>query len=225
MKFKQLILPVPWALSKRSSDFIINPCNSYAFKWLEKWPLKVQGNFACLVGEKGAGKTHLANIWAERMNAYIMNPPLNVFDRWYNTLFECEEQRFFVLDDADEVEEEMSLFYIYNTIKDKNAYILMTAKTPPNKWKLSLNDVKSRVSTMNVIQIQRPDEDAMKLILKKMFSQRGILVKDNIVDYIVNRIERSYESINYWINRIDRNLLDKKLGASLHSIRDIIKQR
>ncbi len=220
---KQLSLPIIWAFSKKRKDFVVSDCNLYAFEWLEKWPFKIKDNFVCMVGEKGSGKTHLSGIWAERLNADIINASDDVFNKWYNIVTSENTQKYFVLDDADLIKDDILLFYIYNTIKEKNAYLLMTAATSPNKWDLKFKDIKSRLSTLNIIRIQKPNESAITSIIEKMLLQRGILAKENVISYISNRIERSYESINYWINKLDSLLIDKKSGLSIKIVKEVIK--
>ncbi|MDR0695703.1 MAG: hypothetical protein LBF56_02970 [Holosporales bacterium] len=216
---QQLVLPISWSFSKEASGYVVTECNEYAVKWLEKWPFQSRGNFVCLVGEKGAGKTHLATLWATRQNAEIINTTDEVFSKWYNISLEKTQQKYFVLDDADELKDDVLLFYIYNTIQSQNAYLLMTAKTYPCTWHLELDDVKSRLATVNVIRIQRPTEAAMNSIIERMLLQRGIRTTPAITEYIANRIERSYESINYWISRIDHHLISKKAKASINNIK------
>ncbi len=221
MQLRQLPLPIEWAFSYKPSDFVVSDCNKYAFNWLEKWPFKIHENFVCLVGESGSGKTHLAKIWASRLHAEFINCADEMFNKWLDLSSHDSEQKYFVLDDADAVLDEVLLFYIYNAIKEKDAYLLLTAKTPPSKWNLSLQDVKSRIATVNILNIHRPDEAAVNSIIKKMLEQRGILAKENVVSYIANTIERSYESINYWINKIDQNI-DKGQKASLQIIKAVL---
>ncbi|MDR0942720.1 MAG: hypothetical protein LBM19_03885 [Holosporales bacterium] len=223
MELRQLVLPVSWAFPRKASDFVVSDCNSYAFEWLEKWPFRIRDNFVCLVGEKGSGKTHLANIWAARQNAEIISSLDEAFNKWYDISSSDVPQKYFVFDDADELNDDVLMFYIYNTIKAKNAYLLMTAKTYPYKWNLKLSDVKSRMSTVNIIRIQRPNEKAISSIIEKMLLQRGIPAKKPIIEYIANRIERSYESINYWIKQIDEKLTDEKSKISLKFVKTIIK--
>jgi chromosomal replication initiation ATPase DnaA len=216
---QQLVLPISWTFSKAASGYVVTDCNEYAVKWLEKWPFQRHDNFVCLVGEKGAGKTHLATLWATRQNAEIINATDDGFSQWYHISLENPSQKFFVLDDADELRDDVLLFYIFNTIKSQRAYLLMTAKACPCAWQLGLEDVKSRLTTANVIKIQRPTEAAMNYIIEKMLLQRGIRASPAIIEYIANRIERSYESINYWILQIDQYLISKKAKISINNVR------
>ncbi len=215
---RQLPLPISWAFSKDARDFVVSDCNRYAFEWLEKWPLKIQSNFVCLIGEKGAGKTHLAHIWADRLGAEFLKPE-NAFSQWYDLANAESNQKYFVLDDADMLGDDILLFYIFNTIREKNAYLLMTSKQYPNKWELKFEDIKSRLATVDSIRIQKPNEKAMVSIIEKMLRQRGLIATHEIVEYLANRIERTYESICYWVNKIDSNQFDKKHKLNIQDIR------
>jgi chromosomal replication initiation ATPase DnaA len=220
---KQLVLPISWAFPRDASGFVVSSCNEYAVKFLEKWPFVIRENFVCLVGENGSGKTHLSMMWATRLNADIFSLRRgNIINGWLD-LSGSSSQKFYVLDDADELDDDMLMFYIYNTIKAKNAFLLMTAKTYPTIWPVKLRDVKSRMSTVNVVRIQKPDEMAVPLIIEKMLYQRGLSICDGVAQYISTRIDRSYESISYWIGVIDSKLIGKKMKVSLALIRSILR--
>lgn len=212
-RYKQLTLPVPWSLSYKPEEYVVSDCNSYAFDWLEKWPFRIHENFACIVGGKGSGKSHLAGIWAKRVGADVFGAKSGVFEKWFD-MSSNVKSKYFVLDDADMIEDDVLLFYIYNTIKEHNAYLLLTAKNPPIRWNIQLSDVRSRLLTINVLNIHKPDDIAIFGIVRQMLKQRGLDPQDSVVSYIVNNVERSYESINYWIDRID-SMVNKNSKLSL----------
>ena len=51
-------------------DFFLSACNEFAVHWIEKWP-DGWTPFPALVlyGERGSGKTHLAEVWRKRSHA------------------------------------------------------------------------------------------------------------------------------------------------------------
>ncbi len=199
---------------------MVSDCNRYAFEWLENWTFKVQSNFVCLVGESGSGKSHLARIWAEKTGAeFLSRHRLAEVWQWGAEF----PNRFCVLDDADELNDDLLLFYIYNTIKERNGYLLMTAKTYPNDWKLKYEDIKSRLRTVDVITVQRPNEQAVSAILEQMLLQRGLVGTPEIIEYIANRIERTYEAMRCVVNRIDSYQMGKKGKLNMQAIRAIFK--
>ena len=109
---KQLSLPISWAFSRNIIDFVVSDCNRYAFEWLEKWPFKIQDNFVCLIGENGAGKTHLAHIWADRLGAEMVRS-FDILNKWYDIASVENHQKYFVLDDADTLNDDILLFYTF----------------------------------------------------------------------------------------------------------------
>jgi chromosomal replication initiation ATPase DnaA len=217
-----LALPVRWSLSYEADEYVVTDCNRHAFDWLEKWPFRIRENFACLVGDRGAGKTHLSGIWAKRVGADVFNAKSGIFEKWFHMSSEVSSNKYYVLDDADLISDDILLFYIYNTIKEHDAYLLLTSKTPPIKWDITLPDVRSRFVTINVLRIQNPDEDAIQGIIKQMLRQRGLVkIPYNAIDYIAKNVERSYESISYWIQEID-SCINKKCKFTTKLVKDVI---
>ncbi len=218
----QLTLPIEWKFSHSDENFVVSDCNRYAYETLEKWPFILRENFLCIVGEKGSGKTHLANIWANRVGAVFFNGPEGILDNWYSLSEGNNDQKFFVIDNADEIESDVFLFCIYNTIKAQNAYLLMTAKSYPNKWNVGLADVKSRLSTVSVVCIQKPNEYAMTAILEYMLKQRGLILNQQSINYLVLHLERSYVAVNLFVEKLDIYLRQTQAKPTLQTIKNIL---
>src|SRR5262249_61146007 len=60
---RQLALALDHAESYAREDFFAGPCNEAPLQLIEAWP-DWPANAVALVGPEGAGKTHLAMIWA-----------------------------------------------------------------------------------------------------------------------------------------------------------------
>jgi chromosomal replication initiation ATPase DnaA len=175
-----------------------------------------------MIGERGAGKTHLANIWAGRLGASIMLSASDVFGAWYNISSSNTEQKYFVLEDIDRINDELLLFYMYNAILERGLYLLMTTKSHPLRWEFSLPDLKSRVATMNFINIEKPSDEVIIIALENILKQRGLQISQDCSGYLVKRIERSYESINYWAEQIDFALGNGR-KITLPMLRELMK--
>ena len=65
---RQLALALPHAESFAREDFLAGPSNDAALAMIERWPDWADRVLA-LVGPEGAGKSHLAAIWAEMAGA------------------------------------------------------------------------------------------------------------------------------------------------------------
>ena len=65
---RQLALALPHAESFARDDFLIGASNKAALGMIERWPDWPDRALA-LVGPEGAGKSHLASIWADTAGA------------------------------------------------------------------------------------------------------------------------------------------------------------
>ena len=68
---RQLPLDLPHVVSFRRDDFLESRSNAAALALVERWP-DWPSYAAAIVGPHGAGKSHLASIWAERSGARVI---------------------------------------------------------------------------------------------------------------------------------------------------------
>ena len=71
-------------------------------------------------------------------------------------------------------------------------------------------------------QIEIPDDDLIFAIILKNFSDRQIKLEKKIIEFIINRIDRSYSKIYEFIYKIDELSLKKKKPINLKTIREIL---
>ena len=221
---RQLFLPITWKVSNSVADFVVNECNKYAFEMLNKWPDEIQQRIVCLIGETGSGKTHLANLWADKNKATFLCHS-DLFNAVMAISDEQSHNKCYILDDADEIEDKMLIYYIYNTISEKSVFLLMTSKSDPCKWEIDLADIRSRLSTITKVNIQNPTDDAMVYILKKLLNRIGILANEDILSYITNRIERTYDAIHKVIEMLSQSIAYKKHKLNMEIVREIFREQ
>ena len=118
---------------------------------------------------------------------------------------------------------EKQLLHFYNLIEEKKGYLLLTSLIAPKLWKISLPDLKSRISDIINIGINLPSDDLISVILTKNFSDRQIKVEKKHIDYIIKRIDRSYEKISQFILTLDKYSLKKGSPFSLKLIKEVLK--
>ena len=86
-----------------------------------------------------------------------------------------------------------------------------------------MSDLKSRVSSCVSIGIKLPSDDLISVILAKNFSDKQIKVEKKHIDYILKRIDRSYEKISQFILTLDKYSLKKGSPFSLKLIKEVLK--
>lgn len=182
--------------------FLVSPANAAALEAVDAsatWP----GGKLVLVGPEGAGKSHLAHVWARDLAAIV-------------TSAEAEdlplEASALVIEDVDRIvgrrAAEERVFHLHNAVLNHGGRLLVTGRTPPGAWPLSLPDLASRLNAAGLARLASPDEALLAGILVKLFADRHIRVKQKtLVPYLVSRIERSFVAAEDAVRRLDRAAL------------------
>ena len=55
-----------------------------------------------------------------------------------------------------------------------------------------------------------PSDELLKELIIKLLKDKGVVITNNLIDYAINRIERSYEAINLFIQDLNNISLEKK---------------
>ena len=86
-----------------------------------------------------------------------------------------------------------------------------------------LNDLKSRTKNCLFAKIEKPDDDLMFALILKNFSDRQIAIDKKLIDFIIKRIDRSYDKIFEFIYKIDELSLKKKKPIDFKTIKEVLK--
>jgi chromosomal replication initiation ATPase DnaA len=87
-----------------------------------------------------------------------------------------------------------------------------------------LPDLVSRIRNCLVIGIKNPDDNLIFALLIKYLSDRQINIDKKLIEYIIKRIDRSYEKIFLFINKIDRLSLKKGKPINLATIKEALEK-
>ena len=93
---------------------------------------------------------------------------------------------------------------------------------PVNEIKFELNDLNSRSKNCLFAKIDGPDDELIFALILKSFSDRQIVIEKKLIEYIVKRIDRSYNKISEFIYKIDELSLKKKKPINIKTIKEII---
>ncbi len=180
-------------LSRES--FIVSSCNAAAVAALDRWPAW-RGGVLALVGPVGSGKTHLAASWAKRFGATPLDLRSGALDLERTT-------GPLVLEDADEVAHGEALFHLINRAARPGAGLLATARAPPSQWRAEVADLRSRLNALPVAELHQPDDAVLTGLLQKFFYARNIRPSDELMIYLLARIERSAAGAQAVVTRLD----------------------
>ncbi|GHE02015.1 chromosomal replication initiator, DnaA [Defluviimonas sp. 20V17] len=197
---EQLTFDLPMREALGREDFFVSEANAVALAALDDWPNWPQGKMA-LIGPPGAGKTHLAHVWAAEARARIL--PAQALTRTdLPTLGPAVG-----IEDADEIAgqpaAEEALFHLHNLTAAQGGRLLLTAKTPPNRWPLTLPDLASRMQATALARLDPPDDALLTAVLMKLFADRQLAVPPSVLTYVATRIDRSFAAARVAVERID----------------------
>ena len=213
----QLILNFDYEQNFKDQDFYVSKSNEYSFKLLNNWP-KWEKNFINLIGEKFSGKTHLINIFLDKFKGVkieakdINNQFLSKIKIYENIVIENFN---------DQIDE--NLFYtLLNIIDHDNKYLILTSKKSIVDYVFKLDDLNSRSKNFLLSNIEKPGDDLMFALILKNLSDRQISIDKKLIDFIINRIDRSYGKIFDFIYKIDDISLKRKKPIDFKIIKEAL---
>ena len=214
----QLLLKFPSRKGYSKEDFYVSSSNNEAFKLIESWPKWIK-KAVNIFGPAGSGKTHLTSILKNKTSLITIES-----DKLDDEIFfKFKLKEVLIIENLNENISENLLFSLYNVSLQDNKYLLITSKKPINKLNFKLVDLRSRLNSTTIIGIDLPSDELISVILSKNFSDRQIEVEKKHIDYIIKRIDRSYEKISQFISTIDKYSLKKSSPFSLKLIKEVLK--
>ena len=214
----QLILKFPEHRAYKKEDFYVSPSNQEAYDFINNWPKWIK-RIVNIFGPSGSGKSHLSSILKTKTKCLeILANELNE-----DIIFEFKTKEVLIIENFNEKIPEELLFSLWNIALQDNKYFLINSIKPISSYKFKLPDLTSRVKSSLNIGIKLPSDDLISAIIAKNFSDKQIMVEEKHIDYIIKRIDRSYEKISQFILTLDRYSLKKGSPFGLKLIKEVLK--
>ena len=211
---EQLALDLRHRAAMGREDFLISPSNVDAVTWVDKWP-DWPSPALVLVGPAGCGKTHLGQVWRKQADAAMFDPAGR------DEVSPTDAPVF--VDAPDEPRYDEDIFHLFNATAAAGTHLLVATRTPPAQWEGRLPDLKSRLSAAPNIRIHAPDETLIAAVLVKMFADQQMDVGADVLAYLVNRMDRSFEAARVLVTRLNNASLAAKRGITVPLARDVLK--
>lgn len=181
---------------------------------LDAWP-SWHGQALALFGPCGAGKSHLASAWADASGATRL-------DRSSPDLSAAERGPV-LIEDVDQGMDDEALFHLINMAGRDGGGLLLTARLAPAAWPTALPDLRSRLNALAVAEIEAPDDDVLKGVLRRFFRERSIRPPEEVYAYLLRRIERSIPAAREIVKRLDEAADDAGRPISRAIARQILE--
>ena len=191
----------------RSTRFVSGQSNAEARDALSQFPRWPHGALA-LIGDAGTGKTHLGHGWIYDHNGLVLSPAEGLASAaaWRG--------RALWVDDASRASEEL-LFGLINMAHAQDITgLLLTDRTLPNQWRVTIPDLRSRLAALQVARIDPPDDELLSAIYDKLFLDRGLKVNDALISYLMLRVERSVDAARSVVAALDHAAAEQKVNVN-----------
>ena len=176
----QIALPLAWPVADGDEDFLLGESNRAAFEHFRHWstwPVMA----TLLTGPRKSGRSLLGRIFVRKTGGRLF-------------------------DNAEDHEEE-ALFHAWNEAQQRRKPLLMIADAAPPEWEVKLADLRSRLTATPQLRIAPPDDSLLGQLIVKLLADRGVLAPEEVADYLVPRVERSYVAVQQVVDALDRAML------------------
>ena len=213
----QQILHFDYDQNFRDQDFYVSKSNENSFLLLNKWP-KWEKNFVNIIGDNFSGKTHLINIFQQKFKG-IKVSCIKINNDFLKKIKIYEN---IIVEDLSEKVDENLFFTLLNIIEQDNKFLILTSTKPIVDFHFKLEDLNSRSKNFLLSFIKKPEDDLMYALILKNLSDRQISIEKKLVDFIINRIDRSYGKISDFIYKIDEISLKRKKSIDFKIIKEAL---
>ena len=213
----QQILKFNYDQNFKDDDYYVSRSNEHIFNLLNKWP-NWEKNFLNISGEHFSGKTHLVNIFLKKFRGIKFESELLNS----KNLKDIKIHQNIILENMKKNVDEKLIYSLINIVDQENKYLIITSQDPIVNISFDLPDLKSRSKNFLLQNIEKPDDDLIFALILKNLSDRQISVEKKLIDYIINRIDRSYGKIFDFIYKIDELSLIKKKSIDFKIIKEVL---
>lgn len=217
---QQLLFDLPVRTARGRNDFLVTDCNADAVNVLDQWP-DWSSVAACLVGAPRSGKTHLVEVWRELSGA----PVVEGADLTEAMLPQLLDEKAIAIENAMGIKDEAALFHLFNAMKNNGGHLLLTAEVAPARWPLSLPDLKSRLATAILGELQPPDDALLKGLFTKLFQDYQTDVKEGVITFIISRVERSFQEVTEVAEALNREAMRHRSAITVPLARSLLESR
>jgi len=117
---------------------------------------------------------------------------------------------------------EEALFHLYNKLKDLGSILLVSSELSPRQLPVQLADLASRLMAMEIYQVLPMDDRDKAGALALMAQQRGFLLSEEVISYILSRSDRTLRVLEAVVERLDHHSLQEKRVITIPFVKKVM---
>ena len=230
---QQFIIQFPSRPEYEFSNFIVSEGSRFALKCAQDICSDNPATYQTLYisGAEGLGKTHLlmaiGNHLASRgtLALYIhcreLMESLGQEEKSVDQRLEEHAARadFLLLDDIDRISghsvAQEALYRIYNQIKERGGRMVFAGRTPASGLEATESFITSRFKWGMTAEILPMDDESSSQLFHKLADDLSLEIPDKVIDFLLARIPRDFQSIQQAVTRINQESLRQKHRVTL----------
>lgn len=207
---QQLAFDLVFRAALGREDFLVGPANTAAVDAIDAWRQWPQRAMA-ITGPAGAGKTHLVEVWRAASGAIRATGEALT----EATVQVATDAEAIAVEDIDRgIADQRVLFHLFNLAREGRLSLLVTSRALPGELDVALPDLRSRLRAMALARIEPPDEALLRPLLVKLLADRQQSVDPGVIEYVMQRMERSADAARRFVAALDRQALASRRTLS-----------
>ena len=119
---------------------------------------------------------------------------------------------------------ELALFSLFNRLRDSGTRLVIAANCAPRELAIVLPDLLSRLQSGVVFQLHGLRDDEKRFALQLRATQRGIALSEEVLNYVLQRNDRSMQGLLSLLEKLDQFSLQTKRRITVPLLRDLMEQ-
>ena len=179
-----------------------------------------QGERVWLFGERATGKSHVLRSLKREMSdaRYITEHPPSLDEDLVSPLL--------LIDDIDQLcgveENEYALFAVYEATDFTKTRWVVSAHGAPNEVSFLYRDLASRMSLFERVELMPVPESSRANLLKFWANDRAIGITDDVIQFLLDRIPRTQESLWDSLQKLDRSSMLENRTLTIPFVREVM---
>jgi len=183
-----------------------------------------------LVGEPGAGKSHLlqgachAAMARGAVAAYL---PAALPDAAPAMLEGLEAYRLVAIDDVErrlgDAEWENALMALYQQLYQRSATLVLAGSVAPFDLAINLADLASRLRSVEVHRLAPLDDDSRERVMRRWAASRGLTFGGDALPFLLRRLPRRMDVLWAAFERLDAAALAQQRRLTIPLVKEILE--
>jgi chromosomal replication initiator protein len=195
-----------------------------------------------IYGDTGRGKTHLIQAIGNQFKkqypgrkAYYLTSEKFTID-YTDSVQAGTANRFkdkyrqydlLIMDDVQflskKLKTEEELFHLFNTLHDTNKQIIFSSDRAPAAIPDIAERLKGRLASGMTVDIGEPDPESRMAIVKRKAALHGVLLSDEVVEYVASSMSGSIRELEGMVNNIICHTQVKGMAPDINEVRQSLR--